>query len=233
MPSFICSRYHKQKQNIQLQESSRRMMVRSSFAIVVFAGIGALIGFATLSEVQVTAQQQQQQAMPPEQHHHPNISNNQSSVNSATEQGQKNMTITRMTEGSEMMTPTRSNQTFTISYISLVNGVKVVSISPVNNDHIAVNLRYEASNQQPPGVSVVAFTNSSMDAIVNNIMQNSTIVSDANTALSTSSMQSGSNYLDAGWQPQHPNSATVLVQLNGEILNGDRVTVLVIPFLHH
>ncbi len=209
------------------------MMVRSSFVIVVFAGIGALIGFATLSEVQVTAQQQQQQAMPPEQHHHPNISNNQSSVNSATEQGQKNMTITRMTEGSEMMTPTTSNQTFTTSYISLVNGVKVVSISPVNNDHIAVNLRYESSDQQSPGVSVVALTNSSMNRILNNIMQNSTIVSAGNSTLPISSMQSGSNYLEAGWVPQHPNSATVLIQLNGEISDRDHVTLLVVPFLHH
>lgn len=210
------------------------MMVRSSFAIVVFAGIGALIGFAMLSEVQVTAQQQQQQTMPPEQqHHHPNISSNQSSVNSATEQGQKNMTMAMTTEGGEMMMTTTNDQTFTASSISLVNGVKVVSISPINNDHIAVNLRYETSDQQPPGVSVVALTNSSLDTIMNGMMQNSTLDSAANSTLPLLSMQSGSNYLEAGWQPRHPNSATVLVQLNGEIPDGDHVMALVVPFLHH
>lgn len=213
------------------------MVVRSSFAMVVFTGIGALIGFATLSEVQVTAQQQQQQTMPPEQqHHHPNISSNQSSVNSATEQGQKNMTMAMTTEGGEMtmmMMTTTNDQTFTASSISLVNGVKVVSISPINNDHIAVNLRYETSDQQPPGVSVVALTNSSLDTIMNGMMQNSTLDSAANSTLPLLSMQSGSNYLEAGWQPQHPNSATVLVQLNGEIPDGDHVMALVVPFLHH
>ncbi|MFL6371708.1 MAG: hypothetical protein ACJ70P_01075 [Nitrososphaera sp.] len=212
------------------------MVVRSSFAVVVFTGIGALIGFATVSEVQVTAQQQhQQQTMPPEQqqHHHPNISSNQSSVNSATEQGQKNMTMAMTTEGGEMMMTTTNDQTFTASSISLVNGVKVVSISPINNDHIAVNLRYETSDQQPPGVSVVALTNSSLDTIMNGMMQNSTLASAANSTLPLLSMQSGSNYLEAGWQPQHPNSATVLVQLNGEIPDGDHVMVLVVPFLHH
>jgi hypothetical protein len=219
------------------------MMVRSYFTMIVFTGIGALIGFATLSEVQITAQQQQQQqqqTMPPEQqHHHPNISSNQSSVNSATEQGQKNMTMAMTTEGGEMMmmmmTTTTNDQTFTSSSISLVNGVKVVSISPINNDHIAVNLRYETSDQQPPGVSVVALTNSSLDTIMNDMMQNSTLASAANSTstLPLLSLQSGSNYLEAGWQPQHPNSATVLVQLNGEIPNGDHVMVLVVPFLHH
>ncbi|MFL6488397.1 MAG: hypothetical protein ACJ70V_02125 [Nitrososphaera sp.] len=210
------------------------MMVRSSFAMVVFTGIGALIGFATVSEVQVTAQQQhQQQTMPPEPQHHPNISSNQSSVNSATEQGQKNMTMAMTTEGGEMMMTTTNDQTFTASSISLVNGVKVVSISPINNDHIAVNLRYETSDQQPPGVSVVALTNSSLDTIMNGMMQNSTLDSAANSTLPLLSMQSGSNYLEAGWQPQHPNSATVLVQLNGEIPDGDHVMALVVPFLHH
>lgn len=210
-------------------------MVRSYFAMIVFTGIGALIGFATLSEVQVTAQQQQQQTMPPEQqHNHPNISSNQSSVNSATQQGQKNMTMAMTTEGGEMMMMTTTNdQTFTASSISLVNGVKVVSISPINNDHIAVNLRYETSDQQPPGVSVVALTNSSLDTIMNGMMQNSTLASAANSTLPLLSIQSGSNYLEAGWQPQHPNSATVLVQLNGEIPDGDHVLVLVVPFLHH
>ena len=213
------------------------MMVRSYFAMIVFTGIGALIGFATLSEVQVIAQPQQQQTMPPEQQqHHPNISGNQSSVNSATEQGQKNMTMAMTTEGGEMMmmmTATTNDQTFTASSISLVNGVKVVSISPINNDHIAVNLRYETSDQPPPGVSVVALINSSLDTIMNGMMQNSTLASAANSTLPLLSIQSGSNYLEAGWQPQHPNSATVLVQLNGEIPDGDHVMVLVVPFLHH
>jgi len=207
------------------------MMLRTSFAIVAFAGIGALIGFPTLSEVQVTAQQQQQP-------HPPNINSNRSGVNSATEQGQ-NMTMTMTTEDGETMTmmmssTTTNNQTFTTSSISLVNGVKVDSISPIGNEHIAVNLNYDGKNERPPGVSVVALTNSSLTTIINGIKQNSTIISADNSTLPTSSsMQSGSNYLEAGWQPQHPNSATVLVQLNALIPDGEHVTVFVIPFLHH
>jgi hypothetical protein len=48
-------------------------------------------------------------------------------------------------------------------------------------------------------------------------------------------MQSGSNYLEAGWQvQQQQNSATVLVQLDGEIAEGgQRIVVMVVPFLHH
>jgi hypothetical protein len=46
-------------------------------------------------------------------------------------------------------------------------------------------------------------------------------------------MQSDSNYLEAGWQMQHPNSATVLVQLDGDIPEEGHVMVIVVPFLHH
>jgi hypothetical protein len=48
-------------------------------------------------------------------------------------------------------------------------------------------------------------------------------------------MQSGSNYLEAGWQGQDPNSATVLVQLDGDIPEeeeGGHIMVMVFPFLH-
>ena len=43
-------------------------------------------------------------------------------------------------------------------------------------------------------------------------------------------MQSGSNYLEAGWQVQPPNSATVLIQLDGDIAEGVHIMVLVFPF---
>jgi hypothetical protein len=47
-------------------------------------------------------------------------------------------------------------------------------------------------------------------------------------------MQSGSNYLEAGWQRQESNSTTVLVQLDGDIPEeeGGHIMVMVLPFLH-
>jgi hypothetical protein len=45
-------------------------------------------------------------------------------------------------------------------------------------------------------------------------------------------MQSGSNYLEAGWQGQESNSAAVLVQLDGDIPEGGQIMVMVFPFLH-
>ena len=63
-------------------------------------------------------------------------------------------------------------------------------------------------------------------------MQNST-TSAGNSSVRI--MQSGSNYLEAGWQvQQQQNSATVLVQLDGENAEGEqRIVVMVVPFLHH
>jgi hypothetical protein len=191
-------------------------MARFAFAMAAFAGIGALIAFTTLLGVQVTAQQQTTQV----ENHHPNSSSNQQSgVSSTAEQLQNTTTV----GGGIMM-----NQTFTTSWMSLVSGVKVSGISIIDNEHIAVNLRYDGEGE-PPGVSVVAMTSSSSDTIIGSMMQNST------TSASNSSvriMQSGSNYLEAGWQIQRPNSATVLVQLDGENADGEQIIVMVVPFLH-
>lgn len=61
-------------------------------------------------------------------------------------------------------------------------------------------------------------------------MQNST--STSNSSVPISSMQSGSNYLEAGWRGQESNSATLLVQLDGDIAEGGHIMVIVFPFLH-
>jgi predicted secreted protein len=77
-------------------------------------------------------------------------------------------------------------------------------------------------------------TSSSSDTIiVDSMMQNSTSTSASNSGVGI--MQSGSNYLEAGWQvQQQQNSATVLVQLDGENAEGEqRIVVMVVPFLHH
>ncbi len=116
--------------------------------------------------------------------------------------------------------------------MSLVDGVKVSGISIIDNEHIAINLRYDGEGE-PPGVSVVAvaIANSSSNTITDSMMQNST-TSAGNSSMRI--MQSGSNYLEAGWQVQQQNSATVLVQLDGEIAEGgQRIVVMVVPFLHH
>jgi|SRR5215217_74787 len=199
------------------------MVARFTLAMAAFAGIGALIAFATLLGVQVTAQHQ----MTPAENHHPNSSSsNQSSISSTADQRQ-NTTATTVGGGMTMM-----NQTYNMKWISLVRGVNVSGISIIDNEHIAINLRYDGEGE-PPGVSVVAMTSSSSDTIIgDSMMQNST------TSASNSSvriMQSGSNYLDAGWQvQQQQNSATILVQLDGEIAEGgQRIVVMVVPFLHH
>jgi len=62
-------------------------------------------------------------------------------------------------------------------------------------------------------------------------VQNSTSAN--NSSMSTLSMESGSNYLKAGWQGQESISATVLVQLDGEIAEGGQIIVMVVPFLYH
>jgi hypothetical protein len=177
----------------------------------------ALITFGLLLEVQVSAQQQTMQT----ENHHPNSGSNQSTVSSIAEQHQ-NMT----TVGEGMMS---INQTFTTRWMSLVDGVKVSGISIIDSQHIATNLRYDDEGE-PPGVSVVAMTSSSSDRIIGSMMQNSTTSSGSNS--SAQIMQSGSNYLEAGWQVQHPNSATVLVQLDGDIPEGGYIMVIVVPFLH-
>jgi hypothetical protein len=58
----------------------QRKMARFALAMTAFAGIGALIVFATLLGVQVTAQQQ----MTPAENHHPNSSSNQSGIIGST-----------------------------------------------------------------------------------------------------------------------------------------------------
>jgi hypothetical protein len=112
--------------------------------------------------------------------------------------------------------------------MSLVDGVKVSGISIIDNEHIAINLRYDGEGE-PPGVSVVVMTSNSSDTIIGSMMPNST-TSGSNSSMRI--MQSGSNYLEAGWQVQHPNSATVLVQLDGDNPEGGYIMVIVVPFLH-
>src|ERR671919_2544436 len=185
------------------------------------AGIigSVLITFGLLLEVQVSAQQQTMQT----QNHHPNSGSNQSSVSSTAEQHQN----TTITVGGGMMS---INQTFTTRWMSLVDGVKVSGISIIDNEHIAINLRYDGEGE-PPGVSVVAMTsNSSSDRMIGSIMQNSTTSGNNNSSMRI--MQSGSNYLEAGCQVQHPPPATVLVQLDGDIPEGGYIMVIVVPFLH-
>jgi hypothetical protein len=178
-----------------------------------------LITFGLLLEVQVSAQQHTMQA----ENHHPNSGSNQSSVSSTAEQHHQNMTTTAA--GGEMMS---INQTFTTRWISLVDGVKVSGISIIDNEHIAINLRYDGEGE-PPGVSVVAMRSSSSDRIIDSMMHNST-TSGNNSSVRI--MQSGSNYLEAGWQVQNSNSATVLLQLDGDIPEGGYIMVIVVPFLH-
>lgn len=62
-------------------------------------------------------------------------------------------------------------------------------------------------------------------------MQNS-ITSTINSNVPVSSMQSGSNYLEAGWQGEESNSAALIVQLDGDIAGGGHIVVMVFPFIH-
>jgi hypothetical protein len=179
-----------------------------------------LIPFGLLLEVQVSAQQHTMQA----ENHHANSGSNQSSVSSTAEQHQ-NTTTTAAGDGMMII-----NQTYTTRWMSLVYGVKVTGITIIDNEHIAVNLSYDGE-REPPGVSVVAIASSSSDTIIGSMMQNFTTTSASNSS-SVRIMQSGSNYLEAGWQIQHPNSATVLVQLDGDMPEGGYIMVIVVPFLH-
>jgi hypothetical protein len=229
------------------------------------ARIGAVVAFAALLGVKVSAAQQQ--TTPSDPHHLDNNSNQSGS--SITEQQQQKNTTTL--SGQAMM----MNQTFTTSWISLVSEVKVTGISAIDTEHIAINLRYDGEGA-PPGVSVVAITNSSSGTIIGSMMQQDSIMmgqqeemmmmrgmimasnqqsnlsadqeseqqhhhrrqqmqssnSATNNSMQILSMQSGSNYLEAGWQGQESNSATVLVQLDGDIPEEGHIMVMVFPFLH-
>jgi hypothetical protein len=227
------------------------------------ARIGAVVAFAALLGVKVSAAQQQ--TTPSDPHHLDNNSNQSGS--SITEQQQQKNTTTL--SGQVMM----MNQTFTTSWISLVSEVKVTGISAIDTEHIAINLRYDGEGA-PPGVSVVAITNSSSGTIIGSMMQQDSIMmgqqeemmmsgmimasnqqsnssadqeseqqhhrqqqmqnftSATTNSMQILSMQSGSNYLEAGWQGQESNSATVLVQLDGDIPEGGHIMVIVFPFLH-
>ncbi len=185
--------------------------------ILEVSAVTGIIGLILiLLGVPISAQQQIMQA----ENHHPNSSSNQSSMGSALEQRQNTTTI-----GGGMV----SNQTFTTRWMSLVDGVKVTGISIIDNEHIAINLRYDGEGE-PPGVSVVAITNSSFGTIFDSMMQNSTTSGSNNSSMRI--MQSGSNYLEAGWQVQHPNSATVLLKLNGDIPEGGYIMVIVVLFMY-
>lgn len=62
-------------------------------------------------------------------------------------------------------------------------------------------------------------------------MQNFT--STSNSSLPISSLQLGGNYLEAGWQGQEEsNSATLIVQLDGDIAEGGHIMVVILPFIH-
>ncbi len=197
-------------------ECKNRILTVSAVAGII--GL-VLITFGLVLGVQVSALLQTMQT----ENHHPNSGSNQSSVSSTAEQHQ-NMTTTAV--GGGMMS---INQTFTTRWMSLVDDVKVSDTSIIGNEHIAINLRYDGEGE-PPGVSVVAMTSSSSDRIIGSMLQNST-TSGSNSSVRI--MQSGSNNLEAGWQVQHPNSATVLVQLDGDIPEGGYIMVIVVPFLHH
>ena len=75
-------------------------------------------------------------------------------------------------------------------------------------------------------------TSSSSDTIIGDSMMQNSTTSASNSGVGI--MQSGSNYLEAGWQVQDPSSATVIVQLDGDMPEGGgHIMVIVVPFLHH
>jgi hypothetical protein len=217
MPMHLIAFKHNKYSNESVVFMNAKSCILTVSTITGIIGL-VLTPFGLLLGVPVSAQQQTTQA----ENHHPNSGSNQSSINSTAEQRQNTTTV-----GGGMMSII--NQTFTTRWMSLVDGVKVSGISIIDNEHIAINLSYDGKGESP-GVSVVAITNSSFGTIISSMMQNST------TSASNSSvrvMQSGSNYLEAGWQVQYPNSATVLVQLDGDIPEGGHIMVIVVPFLHH
>jgi hypothetical protein len=193
------------------------MMSWFAVAIAAFAGVGALMIFGDLLGIQVTAQPQ---AMVTE-NSHTNTSSNQLSISNAAEQ-LENITLT---VDDEIVT---NNGMVTTRWMSLVDGVKVVDILIIDSEHVAINLRYEGEDE-PPGLSIAVITNSSSSSILNdNEMYDFTSSSNYVRVV-----QSGSNYLESGWEIQHPDSANVFVQLDGKIPEEGHMTVIVIPFLHH
>jgi hypothetical protein len=71
-------------------------------------------------------------------------------------------------------------------------------------------------------------TSSSSDTIIGDSMMQNSTTSAGNSSVRI--MQSGSNYLEAGWQvQQQQNSATVLVQLDGENAEGEQRIVVMVP----
>jgi hypothetical protein len=234
-------------------------MNKSAFAMGWLAGIEAVvvIAFTILLGEPVSAQQQTMSA----DAHHPD-NDNQSGSSSNAAQQQHNATAST---GMVMM-----NQTYNTTWMSLISGVKVAGISIIDNEHIAVNLRYDGEGP-PPGASVivVGMTNSSSSMMMGTMMQHNSMMVEqqremrgmimannqqsnssgerpsqqhqqhqnsstlaTNSSIPILSMQSGSNYLEAGWQGQESNSATVLVQLDSGI-PGAHIMVMVFPFLHH
>lgn len=207
---------------------------KSIFVLGAIAVLAALIAFAaSFSSLGTQASAQQQTPADP---HHPETGNQSSSP--------------ALPDGI-------MGQFFGANGMSLVDEVKVTGISIVGEDHILVNLRYYGEGA-PPGVSVVAITHSSAGMMGMGMMmqqnpvmmgqeggmmmgqmessnlsqayqqmQNSTSVS-----ITMKSMQSGGNYLESGWQDQQSNSATVLVELDGDT-DGGHIMVMVVPFIHH
>ena len=204
---------------------------KSVFALGAVAALAAIIAFAaSFSALGTQASAQQQQSDP----HHPD-----------------------QAEDSPPKSAPLSNNTmlqfFSANGMSLVNGVRITGISQVGQDHITVNMSYLGEGTAP-GVSIVVFTNGSpgimgmmsrqqnsmmmgsaqgmmMDErsqLPHQEMQNSTTYG----SMSMQSMQSGSNYLDSGWPGAQSNTATVLVQLDGNS-DGGHIMVMVVPFMHH
>jgi hypothetical protein len=172
--------------------------------------------FGDLLGIQVTAQRQ---AMVTENHHR-NTSSNQLSTSNAAEQ-LENMTLT---VDDKIVT---NNGMVTTRWMSLVDGVKVVDILIIDSECVAINHRYEGEDE-PPGLSIAVITNSSSSSILNDHKMYDFTSSSNYVRV----VQSGSDYLESGWEIQHPDSANVLVQLDGKIPEGHTI-VIVIPFLHH
>lgn len=224
----------------------------STFEMVSVAGIVAVVilVFVALLGVPVSAQQQTTSA------HANHPSNGNQYGNSITTQQQ-------IATSSGRMMSTMMDQLFKTMWISLVSGVKVNGISMIDNQHVSVNLRYDGSGAPPgASVVVVGMAHNSSTTLMgqkeemmgmivaNNQQSNSSASLDQesqqpqhqkiynstsviNNNMQILSMQSGSNYLEAGWQGQGSDSATVLVQLDGDITETGQIIVGVVPFLHH
>lgn len=205
---------------------------KSVFTLGAVLALAAIIAFAASFSspgTQASAQQQQLSDV-----HHPDQAEDKSPK-------------------STMLSNNTMWQFFSANGMSLVNGVRITGISQVGEDHITVNLSYTGEGGAP-GVSLVVFTHGSpgmmwmMGGQQNSMMmgsgqgmmmeersqlqhqqmQNSSIYG----AIPMQSMQSGSNYLEAGWPGAQSNTANVLVQLDGNA-EGGPIMVMVVPFIHH